>query len=45
MGIRPASLYYLTTIICVKVFVTYIKVTVLALIVIAVDIFGTGIFH
>jgi hypothetical protein len=45
VGIRLASLYGLTITICVKAFVTYIKVTVLAPIVIAVDVFGTDIFH
>jgi hypothetical protein len=45
VGIRLASLYDLTITICIKAFVTYIKVTVLAPIVIAVDVFRTGIFH
>jgi len=45
VGICLASLYDLTITVCVKAFVTYIKVTVLAPIVIAVDVFGTCIFH
>jgi len=45
VSICLADLYDLTIAVCVKAFVTYIKVTVLAPIVIAVDVFGTGIFH
>jgi len=45
VGICLANLYDLTITICVKAFVTYIKVTVLAPIVIAVDVFGSGVFH
>jgi hypothetical protein len=44
VGICLASLFDLTTTICVKAFITYIKVTVLAPIGIAVEIFGTDIF-
>ena len=45
VGIHLVSLYDLTITICVKAFVTYIKVTVLAPIFIVVDVFETGIFH
>jgi hypothetical protein len=44
VGIHLVRLYDLATAICVKAFITYIKVTVLAPIAIAVDAFGTGIF-
>jgi hypothetical protein len=45
VGIHLASLYDLTTTIYVKAFITYIKVTVLAPVGVAVDVFGTDIFH
>jgi len=45
VGIRLANLYDLTTTICVKAFITYIKVIVLAPIGIAVDVFGIDVFH
>lgn len=44
VGIHLTRLYDLATAVCVKAFITYIKVTVLATIVIAVDAFGTSIF-
>ena len=44
MGILLARVYYSASTICARAFITYIRVTVPAPIVLAADVFGTGIF-
>ena len=45
MGICPERVCDIASSTCTKAFITYIRVPVLSLKVLAGDVFGTGIFH